>query len=195
MKGRQVPALALLLLRRLGGRYSESLEGDMLEEFAAGRSVFWCWCQVFDALRMQLSGIMRRRLMPFFAAALFFMVALWGLARVTAPVMDWARALEPMRLLVQLSWLAGVPFVLGGFAGAADRTRKIGAILLGAAFAYMTPITAPFDSAVCDVCVGPGSTAIPDAIHWLTPFCSALLAGLGAWIAAGLRRNQQEPQT
>lgn len=195
MRTRHVPSLALWLLRRCGGRYSESLEGDLLEELAAGRSQFWCWRQVGGALTARASFIMRQRLVPFVAATVFFTLALWGLAPATAPVMDWARAVEPLRLLIQIAWLAGVPLLLGGLAGAAERSRKVGAILLGAGVTYLTPITIPFDSAVCDLCVGPGSTTIPDAIRWLTPFASALLAALGAWIAARIPGTQQESLT
>lgn len=193
MKPRQVPSLALTLLHRFGGRYSESLEGDLLEEFATGRSLFWCWHQVGAALVAHAGSTLRQQLIPFIAAALFFTVALWSIAPATAPVMDWARALEPLRLLIQLGWLAGVPFLLGALAGAAERSRRVGAVLLGAGFAYMTPVTTPFDSAVCDLCVGPGNTAIPDAIRWLTPFTSALLAGLGAWITARTPQTQELP--
>jgi hypothetical protein len=191
MNPRRVPWLALALLRRFGGRYSESLEGDMHEELAAGRSAFWCWQQVARTMMVYASTSVRQRLVSFAAAALFFAAALWSIAPATAPVMDWARGFESLRLLVQLGWLAGVPFLLGGLAGSARRHR-VGAILLGAGLAYMTPITTPFDSAVCDLCVGPGSAVIPGAVRWLTPFGSALLAGLGAWIATRISRTHQE---
>jgi hypothetical protein len=192
MTARRVPSVALLLLRRFGGRYRESLEGDMLEEFASGRSLWWCWQQVASTVLVHASAIVRKRLVPFLAATLFFAVALWSIAPATAPLMDWARKLESLRVLIQLAWLAGVPFLLGGLAGAAERSRRVGAILLGAGLAYMTPITTPFDSAVCDLCVGPGSAVIPGAVRWLTPFGSALLAGLGAWIATRISRIHQE---
>jgi len=191
MKERRVPPLALALLRRFGGRFSESLEGDMLEEFAAGRSLLWCWHQGLSAALVHAKLLLRQRMVAFIAAALFFAAALWSLAPATAPVMDWARTVESLRLLIQLGWLAGVPFLLGSVAGAAERSR-VGAILLGAGLAYMTPITAPFDSAVCDLCVGPGSAVIPDAVRWLTPLCSALLAGLGAWTVTRISSSHRE---
>lgn len=191
MKPRRVPPLAQILLRRFGGRYSESLEGDMLEEFAAGRDALWCWRQVAGAILAHARSVVRQRLIPFVAAAMFFVVTLWTIAPVTTPIMNWAHSSEPLRLLVQLAWLTGVPFLLGGFAGAMERSRRVGAILLGAALAYMTPVTTPFDSAVCDLCVGPGSAVIPDAIHWLTPFGSTLLVGLGAWIAVKILRTRE----
>ena len=192
MNTRRVPPLALALLRHFGGRYSESLEGDLLEEFAAGRSAFWCWRQTAGALFVHARSEFRQRLVACIAVALFFMAALWSIAPATAPVMGWARSLEPLHLLIQFGWLAGVPLLLGGLAG--GRSRRIGAVLLGAAIAYMTPIATPFDSAVCDLCMGPGTAVIPDAIQWATPFGSALLAGLGAWIAATIP-HRPEPLT
>jgi hypothetical protein len=183
--------LALMLLRHFGGRYSESLEGDLLEEFAAGRSVLWCWRQATSAVLVHARSVMRQQLAACIAATLFFAVALWSIAPATAPVMGWARSLEPMHLLIQLGWLAGVPLLLGGLVSAAGRSRRAGATLLGAGIAYLTPLATPFDSAVCDLCVGPGAAVVPDAIRWLTPFGSALLAGLGAWIGARIPRPQE----
>jgi hypothetical protein len=181
---RRVPPLALALLRHFGGRYSESLQGDLLEEFAAGRSAFWCWGQTAGALFVYARAVVQQRLVACIAVALFFMAALWSIAPATTPVMSWARSQAPLHLLIQFGWLAGVPLLLGGLAGAAGHSRRIGAVLLGAGIAYMTPIATPFDSAVCDLCMGPGAAVIPDAIQWATPFGSALLAGLGAWIVA-----------
>jgi len=191
MNARRAPPLAVALLRRFGGRYSESLAGDLLEEFAAGRSILWCWQQAAGAVFVHARSVMHRRLVACIAATLFFMAALWSIAPATAPVMGWARSLESLHLLIQLGWLAGVPLLLGGLVGAADRSRRAGAILLGAGIAYMTPIATPFGSAVCDLCVGPGATVIPGAIRWLTLFGSALLAGLGAWIAARIPLHRE----
>jgi hypothetical protein len=164
----------------------------MLEEFAAGRSVFWCWREVGSALLQHVRAIIYKRLMVFVLAALFFLMALWILAPATPLVMNWARTLQPLEVLVQLGWLTGVPFLLGALAGVAERNRGAGAILLSAGLAYATPITTPFDSAMCDLCVGPGSAAIPAAIRWLTPLGSALLATLGALTIARIRRARQE---
>lgn len=191
MSARRVPPLVLALLRRFGGRYSESLEGDLLEEFAAGRSVFWCWRQAAGAVLVHARSVMRQRLAACIVATLFFMAALWSIAPATAPVMHWARSLEPLHLLIQLGWLAGVPLLLGGLVSAAERSRRAGAVLLGAGIAYLTPVATPIDTAVCDLCVGPGAAMVPDAIRWLTPFGSALLAGFGAWIAARIPRHQE----
>jgi hypothetical protein len=187
MNARHPPRLARTLLQRCcGGRFHESLEGDLLEEFAAGRSSAWYWRQVACAIQQHLRNVARQQMVTFAAATLFFIFALWLIAPATYPVVGWARTLEPMRALVLLGWLAGIPFILGGMAGAAERRQRAGAILLGAALAYLTPVTLPFTTAVCDLCSHPAGAALPDSILLLTPFGSALLAGLGAWLVGRL---------
>lgn len=183
MNARRPPRFAQALLQRCcKGRFQESLEGDLLEEFVSGRSDGWYWHQVLCAMREHLRNVARQQMLTCAAATLFFIVALWVIAPATYPVVGLARTLEPARVLVLLAWLAGVPFILGGVAGAAERRRRAGAILLGAALAYLTPVTLPFTSAVCDLCSHPAGAALPDSILLLTPFGSALLAGLGAWL-------------
>jgi hypothetical protein len=192
MNAPRAPRFAQALLRRfVKSRYSECLEGDLLEELAAGRTNFWYWRQVGCALYVQGRFMARQQMVAFVAATAFFMLALWAIAPATYPVMDWART-EPLRTLVLLGWLTGVPVVLGVIAGATERRRRISAILLGAAIAYMTPVTRPFDSAVCDLCVGPGSTSVPTTALLLAPFGSALLAGFGAWMAGRFRHAATE---
>jgi len=180
---RRPPRIAQALLRSLGGRYAESLEGDLLEEFAAGRTRLWFWYQVTCALYEQAWRTVRRQAMTFAAAFTFFLLALWAIAPVTYPVMRWARTLES-DFLVLVAWLAGVPFVLGSVAGTTQRRRFTGAILLAGTCAYLTPLTQPFTLAACDLCTRSQPSTAPGAVLLLTPFASALLIGLGAWVAA-----------
>jgi hypothetical protein len=187
MNAPRAPRFAQALLRRfVKSRHSESLEGDLLEELAAGRTNFWYWRQVGFALYAQGHCMARQQRVTFVAAIAFFLLALWIIAPATYPVMDWTHT-EPLRTFVLLGWLAGVPLVLGVIAGATGRSRHISAILLGATIAYLTPVTRPFDSAVCDLCVGPGSTSVPTTALLLAPLGSALLAGFGAWMAGRFR--------
>lgn len=193
MKVRRAPRIAQALLHLcVGGRYGEDLEGDLLEEFAAGRSAFWFWRQVGYALHERACVVAQQQFAPFVAATGFFLVSLWAIAPATYPVMSWAHTLEPLRILVLLGWLAGVPFVLGGIAGVAERRRRSGAILLAAGLVWMTPVTLPFHSAVCDLCARPVSVATPGAIQWLTPLASALLAGFGAWVVGRAHRTASQ---
>jgi O-antigen/teichoic acid export membrane protein len=197
MTVRRPPRVAQFLLRFLvDAAYRESLEGDLMEEFAAGRSRLWYWQQTLCAMREHLRAVARQQAGTFIAATAFFLLALWVIAPATHPVVGWARTAEPLHTLVLLCWLIGVPMVLGGVAGATERQRRIGAILLGATLAWLTPLTQPFDSAVCDLCLGPNSNAVPAAALFLTPFGSALLAGLGAWITSRIRHprtTEQDP--
>lgn len=183
MKLRRPPRIAQALLRSLGGRYAESLEGDLLEEFAAGRTRLWFWYQAACALYEHAWHTLRHQAMTFAAAFTFFLVSLWAIAPVTYPVMRWARTLES-DFLVLVAWLAGVPFLLGSIAGTTQRRRFTGAILLAGACAYLTPLTQPFTFAACDLCTRSQPSTAPGAVLLLTPFASALLIGLGAWVAA-----------
>ena len=187
------PTAAGWLLRWFtSSRHRESLEGDLLEEIAAGRSQAWYWRQVGWAVYEHACSVVRQQLITFLAATMFFLVALWVIAPATYHVMDWARAQESLRILVLLAWLGGVPLLLGGVAGAAERRRRIGAILLGAALAWLTPVTLPFNFAVCDLCARPLDTAAPGSILLLTTAASALLAGLGAWCVGRIHPLVQE---
>lgn len=196
MSARRPPRLAHALLRHLRGPFQDSLEGDLLEEFAAGRTRLWFWHQVGCALHERAWQLVREQTPAFLAATLFFLLALWAIAPVTYPVMGWARRVGSLDSLVLLVWLAGVPLLLGGIAGSAQRRRCTGAILLAAACAYLTPLTLPFTTAACDLCSRTEEPAAANTwLRVLTPVGSALLAGAGAWIAgrlvdAGRRASQ-----
>ena len=130
--------------------YREGLAGDLAEEFSAGRSAFWYWRQVLGALREHASHLSRRHVLPLLIATTFFIFVLSFVAPVTFPVMGWAGSLESIGVLVVIAWLVGVPLVLGGFAGAAQR-RRIGVVLLAAGIAYVTPVSLPFMLSVTSV--------------------------------------------
>ena len=65
------PKLATWLLQRLGaGRHSESLAGDLMEEYARGRSRLWYWQQVALAIVLARASAFRAR--PWIALARVF---------------------------------------------------------------------------------------------------------------------------
>lgn len=183
MTTRRFPWLARALLRQIAtGPFAESLEGDLAEQWAAGRSTLWYWQQVAAAALATARRVARRDLPAALAAALFFLVALTFIAPATHPLMEWARTQESLRIVVLAGWLVGIPLLLGGIAGSVER-RRVGAILLAATLVYLTPVTAPFGLAACDLCARPAGTS---PLQWLTPLASALLAGAGARIAAAV---------
>jgi hypothetical protein len=183
MNTRHPPWVARALLRHLGGRFGDSLEGDLLEEFSAGRTRLWFCHQVGCALYARMCHVARRQLRPFLAATVFFLVALGTIAPASYPVMGWARATGSFDTLVLLAWLAGVPTILGAAAATAQRKRCTGTILLASACAYLTPLTLPFTTAACDLCSRSEENIASGTMLLLTPAGSALLAGLGAWLA------------
>lgn len=183
---RPPPVAEFLLLQVARPSYREGLAGDLAEEFAAGRSAIWYWRQVCGALREHACHLARMHALPLLAATAFFMLVLWFIAPFTFPVMGWAGSLESIGLLVVIAWLVGIPLVLGGVAGAAERRRRIGVVLLAAGLAYLTPASVPFNIALCDVCSRPVADGSSGVVRVLTPIGAALLAGLGAWIAGRL---------
>jgi hypothetical protein len=59
---RNPPKLATWLLQRLGaGRHSESLAGDLIEEYAQGQSRLWYWRQVALAIALARASAFRAR--------------------------------------------------------------------------------------------------------------------------------------
>src|SRR5271163_4974008 len=67
MRERVPPALALWLLEHWGSPYhGESLAGDLIEQYQAGRSRGWCWKQVIAAILIARWRFMRA--MPWTAA-------------------------------------------------------------------------------------------------------------------------------
>lgn len=186
MKFRRPPPVAEFLLQHLARpSYREGLAGDLAEEFSAGRSAFWYWRQVLGALREHASHLSRRHVLPLLMATTFFIFVLSFVAPVTYPVMGWAGSLESIGVLVVIAWLVGVPLVLGGVAGAAQR-RRIGVVLFAAGIAYITPVSLPFNIALCDVCSRPAADGSSGAVRLLTPIGAALLAAMGAWLAGRL---------
>jgi hypothetical protein len=191
---RPPPAAELLLLKLARASYREGLAGDLAEEFAAGRSAFWYWRQVGGAVREHANHLTRRHVLPLLAATTFFVLVLSFVAPVTFPVMGWAGSLESIGVLVVIAWLVGIPLLLGGVAGAAQR-RRIGVVLLAAGIAYITPVSLPFNIALCDVCSRPAADGSSGAVRVLTPIGAALLAGMGAWLAGRLHRVERRRAT
>jgi hypothetical protein len=73
---RTPPALAVWLLRHLGsGYHSESLAGDLLEEYQHDRSSLWFWREVFAAICATRSRSIRKTMARFKASAMLRLLA------------------------------------------------------------------------------------------------------------------------
>jgi hypothetical protein len=68
-------------------RYRESLAGDLIEQFARGRTRAWCWRQVLAALALAPVSALRRA--PWMAAIKAALLAL-GLITLGVGTMSWA---------------------------------------------------------------------------------------------------------
>jgi hypothetical protein len=95
VRPRNPPKLAQFLLKHLArGSYPESLQGDLMEEWHAGRSALWYWRQVSIALA--LTGIQSLRVLAFPVA--LAVAVLFGVSAATQlpthSVIGWARSLE-----------------------------------------------------------------------------------------------------
>ena len=191
------PRLALLLMHRFyRGPFSDSLEGDLHEQWSAGRGRLWLWRQVGGALLAQgASGVLRQRLAALVALSLYFLLTLAAIAPATAPVVAWAIGTigpdhDELQLLAVTSWLAGIPLMLGAFAGTVNNWKPVGMVVVATLLAYLTPATLPFQSALCVLCKRPSPALLPGSALLITPIASALVAGLGAWTAGSFFRSR-----
>jgi hypothetical protein len=81
MTMRQPPALAAWLLRRfVSGYRSESLLGDLLEEYQTGRTPGWYWREVIAALLVTAQCEARLLLARYAAQIILLIVGLTGAA-------------------------------------------------------------------------------------------------------------------
>jgi hypothetical protein len=70
MSSRIAPRAAIWLLERLGGSRFEPLIGDLVEQFASGRSRFWLWRQTAGALANRFLAVLRTHALSFSSAVL-----------------------------------------------------------------------------------------------------------------------------
>ena len=103
MRGHPPRAATWLLRRFAAGRHSESLEGDLIEQYAQGRSQLWYWRQVATAILLAQSRAFRAR--KWIATLRVFLHLFTELAVVLAAVSviaqsrrthDWQDMLSPV---------------------------------------------------------------------------------------------------
>jgi hypothetical protein len=96
MTVRMPPALAMWLLRHLGSGYrSESLDGDLFEEYQHGRAPWWYWRQVLVAIFVARVRSLRMVMSPFTVPVVLRLLAeiailLGGVAVAAQSHQTWA---------------------------------------------------------------------------------------------------------
>ena len=99
MIDREPPGMALWLLRRWASPYQrESLLGDLLEMYRAGRSRGWYWRQVLAALILARARALRSLLRTGFATAVLRLVNALLLAAVIALGIGSLTQADPTRI-------------------------------------------------------------------------------------------------
>ena len=209
---RKPPAVATALLSRIAPE-DESLVGDLVEEYAAGRSRAWYWRQVLSAVVMtstrQLAAHPLRALAGISTGwgtlLLLFVLAdragaanglagwLWGWDRQTAYATGWW---WPFQLTAVFVSYAG--FALSGLAVARTNVRNAPAMLLAYAASVMLVLTA-FDVWMETAMAGQRvpiphplfyavSVALP--FHWRSGLLLAPLVIMGVGVLAARRERR-----
>ena len=202
MIARNPPKLAHFLLKHLArGRYLESLQGDLLEEWQAGRSAFWYWRQVGIAIALTGSQSLRAFAFPVALAV----AVLFGVSAATqAPthsVIGWARALEHhtalglngyeysrlvaklLRSAIILMWLC-LPLLVQGFAIQTlwGRRARATALIAGLMF-FMLPSAGELFGLLYRFSRGPTLTLFSDLTEFSMPVLKVAVLLLGVVMA------------
>jgi hypothetical protein len=107
------PKAATWLLQRLGaGWHSESLAGDLIEQYAQGRSRLWYWQQVVLAIVLARARAMRGR--PRIAAVKVFLRLLTEVAIVLGVVstIDQSRRTHDLQNMLSPAFMATMAFLI-----------------------------------------------------------------------------------
>ncbi len=205
MIARNPPKLAHFLLKHLArGRYLESLQGDLMEEWQTGRSAFWYWRQVGIAIALTGSQALREFAFPVAVAV----AVLFGVSAATqAPthsVIGWARALEHhtalalngydysrlaaklLRSGIILMWLC-LPLLVQGFAIQTlwGRRARATALTAGLMF-FMLPSAGEFFGLLYRFSRGPTLTLFSDLTEFSMPMLKVAVLLLGVVMAQKL---------
>lgn len=113
MMHRHPPRVATWLLQRLGaGRHSESLEGDLIEQYAQGRSRLWYWRQAAMAIVVARARAFRAQ--PWIAATRVFFRLLTELAVVLGVVsaIEQSRRTHELRDMLSPAFVATMALLI-----------------------------------------------------------------------------------
>jgi hypothetical protein len=109
MNLRKPPKLATWLLQQLGsGYHTDSLAGDLIEQFARGRSRSWYWWQVLIAILVSTKHVMTARLLDATRRVLFRLVAEASVVLVIVTFVDQFRRTHAAREMWTPTFMATV---------------------------------------------------------------------------------------
>jgi hypothetical protein len=113
MMGRHPPKVATWLLQRLGaGRHSESLAGDLIEQYAEGRGRLWYWQQVALAILLARARAFRAR--PWTAAMRVLLRLLTEVAVVlgVVSIIDQSRQAHDWKDMLSPAFMGTMAFLI-----------------------------------------------------------------------------------
>jgi hypothetical protein len=116
MSGRDPPVIATWLLKRFGaGRYSESMVGDLIEQYGQGRSRSWYWKQVVVAILIARASAMQMR--PWIAAKTLILRVAIEVPIVLGIIttIDQSRRSQDLREMLSPPFLATISVLLAVF--------------------------------------------------------------------------------
>ena len=104
---RNPPRVATWLLNRLGaGRHRESMAGDLIEQYAHGRSRLWYWRQIAVALLIARAGTFRARVWIAARRMLFRAAIEASLVLGAVTIIDQLRRTHDLQLMLSGRFLA-----------------------------------------------------------------------------------------
>jgi hypothetical protein len=120
MNSRSAPRAAIWLLEKLGGgsRF-EPLIGDLVEQFASGRSRFWLWRQATGALAHHILEVLRTHALSFISAVLAGCALNW--------LWQFACSFAFQSVYVNLAAVKQHPWTFGAFARLAGMQANMAA--------------------------------------------------------------------
>lgn len=110
---RDPPVVATWLLKRFGaGRYSESMAGDLIEQYGQGRSRAWYWRQVVLAILVARAGALHKR--PWIAAKTMILRVVFEVPIVLGIVtaIDQSRRSHDLKEMLSPPFLATITLLL-----------------------------------------------------------------------------------
>jgi hypothetical protein len=110
---RNPPKVATWLLQRLGvGWHSESLAGDLIEQYAEGRSRLWYWRQVAVAIVVTRARAFRTRSWPAAMRVFYHLVTEMAVVLAIVSAIDQSRHTHDLQAMMSPTFIATMACLL-----------------------------------------------------------------------------------